>query len=350
MLELAMHSKEAGLGVAIGVFENSQNPNLELADAARASGLGVKIFPCNGRFDKNTIEMISDYVEKAGVQILHSHNFKSNFYARMALLNKNVPWVVTKHGRRLGPKLFLYNVLDGFIVRNADRIVAVSKRIAQQLKLAGINETKILVIENGVNLGRFNGNDSANRTRESLRIKKGVDVIGSIGSLTKEKGHAYLLKAAPKIIEKFPGAIFLIVGDGREREKLEKMVAKFGIRDKVIFTGMRKDIPEILSILDVFVFPSLKEGLPLALLEAQASRVPVVAARVGAIPDVVKDGATGVLVPPKATEAIAEAVNRVLSDRTSALKMAQRGFERVQDKFSSARMANEYLSLYRELF
>jgi len=349
LLELAAHSREAGFGISIGVFENSRNPNSALAEAAGANGFEVILFPCNGRFDKNTIQMIKDYLNKMPIRILHSHNYKSNFYAKMALSGKAVRWVVTNHGRRVGPKLLFYNLLDMFIVRRADRLIAVSEEIATKMKLAGIAGGKIRLIENGIDLERFNGNGSANRARESLGIKKEAIVIGTVGSVTKEKGHAYLLEAAPRVIEKFPEAVFLTVGDGRERESLERMAGKLGIRNRAIFTGMRKDIPEILSVVDVFVLPSLNEGLPMALLEAQAARVPTVATRVGAIPKVVEDGVTGILIPSRDPAAIARAISRILSDKRVALEMARKGFERVRDNFSSQKMGDKYLSIYKEL-
>jgi glycosyltransferase involved in cell wall biosynthesis len=349
LLELAEHSRRAGLKVTIGVFENNQSPNLDLAKNAKGKDFDVQIFPCNGRLDKKTIRMIKDYMDKAGVQILHSHNYKSNFYAWRALSGNNIRWVVTNHGRRFGPKLMLYNLLDGFVVRRADRVIAVSKQIARKLKLARIDSQKICLIENGVSLDRFQKKIASDSMRESLGIKKDVPVVGTVGALTEEKGHLYLLKAIPMVVQKFQEAIFLFVGDGSERPGLEKEASCLGIKDNVIFAGMRNDIPEILSILDVFVLPSLNEGLPMALLEAQAARIPVVATRVGAIPDVLEDRITGILIPPKKPQAIAEAIIMILSDRKTTLEMAGKGFERVRDNFSSEKMANKYLCLYREL-
>jgi glycosyltransferase involved in cell wall biosynthesis len=349
LLELAGHSKQTGLKVTIGVFDNSRNPNIELAISAKGLGIDVQIFPCRGRLDKNTVQMIKDYIDNAGVQILHSHNYKSNFYARRALSNSNVRWVVTNHGRRFGYKLFLYNLLDTIIVRRADKIIAVSEKIARRMKRMWVNSGKICVIENGVNLNRFAEHPASDSAKESLGIKKNALLIGTVGSLTREKGHLYLLMAAPRVAQRFPEVIFLLVGDGKERINLERTVSKLGVGEKVVFAGMRKDIPEILSILDVFVLPSLNEGLPMALLEAQAAQVPIVATRVGAIPDVVKDGITGILIPPEDPDAIAKSIVRVLSDRKSACNMAQKGFERVRNNFSSEKMACKYIALYQEL-
>jgi glycosyltransferase involved in cell wall biosynthesis len=349
LLELAQYSKKQGLKVTIGVFENSHNPNLELANSAKKLGFNVQIFPCSGRFDKKTVHIIKDYVDTEDVKILHSHNYKSNFYAWRALSNDNVRWVVTNHGRRLGFKLLFYNLLDTVIARRADKLIAVSDEIARKMKLAGINPEKVHVIKNGINLNRFIKNIGSNSIKESLGIKKEIRVIGTIGSLTKEKGHVYLLKAATNVIERFPEVMFLFVGDGKERMNLEKVASKLGIEDKIIFSGMREDVPEILSILDVFVLPSLNEGLPMALLEAQGARIPAVATRVGAIPVVLEDGVTGILVNSKDPEAISGAIIRILEDHDSALSMAQKGFERVRDNFSSEKMASKYLSIYKEL-
>lgn len=349
LLELAEQSKRAGLKVTIGVLKNSRNPNLELANTACGLGFQVQIFPCNGRFDNNTAQTIKGYMEKEGVNVLHSHNYKSNFYAWRALSNNNIRWVVTNHGRRLGFKLLFYNLLDTVIARRADKLIAVSDEIARKMKVAGINPEKVHVVKNGINLNRFIKNIGSNSIKESLGIKKEIRVIGTIGSLTKEKGHVYLLKAATNVIDRFPEVMFLFVGDGKERINLEKAASKLGIEDKIIFSGMREDVPEILSILDVFVLPSLNEGLPMALLEAQAARIPAVATRVGAIPDVLEDGVTGILVNSKDPEAISEAIIRILEDHDSAHSMAQKGFERVRDNFSSEKMASKYLSLYKEL-
>lgn len=349
LLEIAEYSKLSGLEVTLGVFQNNRNPNLELAEVAKEQGFEVQVFPCHGRLDKKTIRMIRDCIVHGGAHILHSHNYKSNFYARRALSDNNIRWVVTNHGRRSGPKLFLYHLLDGFEVRHADRVVAVSKEITEKMKLAGISPRKICLIENGIRLDRYKKKIASGSIRDSLRIRKDVPVIGTVGALTKEKGYVYFLNAIPRVIRIIPEAVFLLVGDGGERTRLEKTVSHLNIKSSVIFTGMRKDVPEILSILDVFVLPSLHEGLPMALLEAQAARIPVVATRVGAIPDVVEDGATGILIPPKDPQAIAEAIIMILSNKEFASKIAQKGFERVRDNFSSEKMGNKYLSVYKEL-
>jgi glycosyltransferase involved in cell wall biosynthesis len=126
-------------------------------------------------------------------------------------------------------------------------------------------------------------------------------------------------------------------------------VSELGLAGKVIFAGSRKNVPEILSILDIFVLPSLKEGLPMALLEAMASHVPVVATNVGAVPAVIEDGVTGILISPMDSAVIARAISQLLSDKRAALQMAEKGFNSVRDNFSSQKMASQYFAVYKEL-
>jgi glycosyltransferase involved in cell wall biosynthesis len=350
LIELASHANLSGLDVTIGVFENSRNPNYELVNVARKQGLEVKIFPCEGRFDRNTVKMIRDYIKRSDINLLHSHNYKSNFFAWIALSSqKSVKWVITNHGRRLGQMLFLYHFINILIMRRADKVIAVSEEIAFEMKKQGISEKKIILIHNGVDFDKFTNIKTTDELRRSFGFNGTSKIVGTVASLSPEKGHVYLLKAARQVIEKCPECCFLIVGDGGQRQILEEKTSHLGLMEKVLFTGSRKDVPEILSILDVFVLPSLKEGLPMALLEAMASKVPVIATSVGAIPMVVEDGMSGMLIPPKNSDAIAEAINTMLSDGNSAKEMALRGFEKVRDHYSSKHMAEKYLTVYKDL-
>jgi glycosyltransferase involved in cell wall biosynthesis len=349
VLELAKESTKQGYWVAIGSIENRNNLHMELADRAVNEGLKVHIFPCKGRFDPKTIASIQDFIDREQPNILHSHGYKSNFYAWRALSNKRIPWIVTNHGKRVGMKLSVYNRLNIFFMKKADRIVAVSQSLADEMTKKGISSTKIVVIDNGINLQRFANLPKNNDLRKSFGLNGNNTIIGTVGSLTEEKGHVYFIEAARQVIDKNPECRFLIVGDGIQRQFLEKKTADLGLTDKVIFTGSRKDVPEILPTLDAFVLPSLKEGLPMALLEAMASKVPVIATSVGAIPKVIEHGINGMLIPPKNSDVIAEAINTMLSDGNSAKEMAQRGFEKVRDHFSADIMARKYLAIYKEL-
>jgi glycosyltransferase involved in cell wall biosynthesis len=349
VLELSKETTKAGFWVTIGIMENRNNLHMELADRARSEGLQVQIFPCRGRFDRRTIASVRDFIDSEQPNIMHSHGYKSNFYAWRAIAGSNIPWIVTNHlWKRTTFALKGYACLDSLLIRRADRVVAVSDEIASEMMNRGISSQKIIIIDNGVNLERFRviRNDDL---RNSFGFNGTSKVIGTIASLTSEKGHIYLLEAARQVIDKCPECRFLIVGDGGQRQFLAEKTSHLGLAEKVLFAGSRKDVPEILLMLDVFVLPSLKEGLPMALLEAMASKVPVIATKVGAIPNVIENEMSGILISPEKPDAIAEAINTILSDGNSAKEMARRGFEKVRDHFSLKKMAEKYLSVYKEL-
>jgi glycosyltransferase involved in cell wall biosynthesis len=171
-------------------------------------------------------------------------------------------------------------------------------------------------------------------------------LIGVVARLAPEKGIAYLLEAAGEVLKKRPGARFAIVGDGPERESLEAQARMLGVSERVRFMGKRRDMPGVYASLDVLVQPSVDEGLPITLLEAQASRVAVVATRVGAVPRVIEEGTTGLLVEAKDAAALARAMLRVLESRELRERIAAGGYERVARQFSAERMTREYVEEY----
>ena len=263
VLELALQSRKTGLDVQIGVMVNAENPNLELAEIAAKNGFNVTVHQCSGRLDKRVIGVIKGLIHDNGIDIVHSHNYKSNFYAWRALCGTPCKWVITNHGRRSGFRLLLYNLADAFVARHADRVIAVSDRIFRMLRCAGVPDCKVRIIDNGIDTDRFAGRQPPEGLEVSLGIPADALVIGSVGALTLEKGHVYLLRASSAVLERFPLAVFLIIGDGPERAALKKEACKLGISEHVVFAGKRKDIPELLNIMDIFVLPSLQEGLPI---------------------------------------------------------------------------------------
>jgi glycosyltransferase involved in cell wall biosynthesis len=349
LLELADQTRCAGFPVTIGVFLNSANPNRELMHRAEARGHDLVTIPCDGRYDRRVIACIRELLLEKQVNIVHSHNFKSNFYAWRSIAGGRAKWIVTNHGRRSGFKLCLYNSLDKVFVRRADCIVAVSGKIAGELENYGISRNHIRRIDNGVDVERFASASLRKEVRDSLGIPSGRRVVAAIGSLTREKGHAFLLRAIKRIAKGCEDTVFLFVGDGGESRLLQDLAMKLCIEDKVHFAGSRSDVADILPHLALFVLPSLSEGLPMALLEAMSAGVPVVATSVGEVPSVVQQGETGMLVSPGDDAALADAIVQCLSNTDAAREMGRRGSNFVRQHFSSAGMSAHYLDLYREI-
>lgn len=194
------------------------------------------------------------------------------------------------------------------------------------------------VVPLGIDLERFE------HARPALP-RNGV-VIGNVGRLAEQKGQRHLIEAAPHVLERRPDARFVIVGAGELREDLEKRARGLGVHDRFTFTGARDDVPELLASFDVFAFPSLFEGLCLAVIEAQAAGVPVVATPVGGIRETVIDGQTGVLCQPGDPLGLARGILQLLEDPDEAQRLAAEARRRVSERFSAERMVEETIALY----
>jgi glycosyltransferase involved in cell wall biosynthesis len=163
---------------------------------------------------------------------------------------------------------------------------------------------------------------------------------------SRVKGHTCLIAAACTVCRDVPDAIFLLIGDGKERPKLEQQVREAGLEENFLFLGCRNDVPDLLAACDLSVLPSESEGLPNAILEAMAAGVPVVATCVGGIPEIIENGQNGLLVPPQNPQALAEAILRILRDSNLAMRLACAGQERTRAHFSFDRVVRELQQLY----
>jgi glycosyltransferase involved in cell wall biosynthesis len=347
-LDLCKSLKRYGCESIIGVIRNSHNPHLEVADEARKNGIDTVIFPCKAQLDINLIFRIRKYASKNQINLMHCHGYKSNFYGLFAS-PRNIPIVATNHNWLASHwRLRAYRRFDSLLVRYFTRIIAVSDGVRKEMLRYGVPKEKVRIIDNGIDLTRFADTISPEVIREEFGIKKGVKVIGTVGNLGAEKGHVYLLQAAKGIVNNVESVKFFVVGDGPLRACLENEATQLGIRDNVIFTGFRTDIPNLLSTMDIFVLPSVIEGLPMVLLEAMAAKKAVVATRVGAIPKVVDNG-NGILVEPKDAAGLQKAIVSLLTNEEKRRKCASAGYETVRTRFSSERMSLEYIALYNEL-
>jgi glycosyltransferase involved in cell wall biosynthesis len=348
---LSREQKKLGGRVWLGVFEDKRDPHCEIAEEAQKHGVKTIIFPCKGKFDLNTVFRIKKFIKTEQIDILHSHGYKSNIYAVLAGNRYHTKRVSTCHSWSLNSmKMKSYKYLDILFLKKYDSIIAVSDLLKNEIVGSGITPVKVTVINNGIDADEFlRPHADSLKIRESMQIGITEKVIGAIGRLDFEKGFDYLLDAFKKINNDRVGVKLLIVGDGPLKNDLKLKASDLNLKDNVIFSGIRNNISQMLSIMDIFVMSSTAEGLPIALLEAMAAKKPVVVTKVGAIPNVIEDGHSGILVEPKDSDSLAEAILSLLNDSEKASGMAQKGFERVRDKYSSKRMAEEYYSIYKKL-
>jgi glycosyltransferase involved in cell wall biosynthesis len=333
----------------LGIIRNIYNPHVEISEEAVRNDIPYTVFTCRSQLDLQLPFSVREFIKKNRVDIIHCHGYKSNFYGLLASKGQ-VPSVTTNHNWLTAHwKLKAYCFLDSLWIRFFDRIVAVSNEVKEGMLKYKIPGEKIRVIDNGISLERFEKQVETRRMKTQLGFQEKTRVIGTVGSLVIEKGHIYLLEAARQILDVAKDLKFLIIGDGPLRKALEEKSEELGIKKDVIFMGQRKDIPELLTAMDIFVLPSIKEGLPIALLEAMAAKRPVVATRVGAIPRVIESQDIGILVEPKDISGLRDAVVSLIDDPERMNHLARGGFGKVSVDFSSDEMCKHYLELYNEI-
>jgi glycosyltransferase involved in cell wall biosynthesis/GT2 family glycosyltransferase len=345
-MQLSISLKSTNNEVLLGIFNNAHRPNRELADAAERRGLDVELIECKGRIDFGTIGVIRKLILTRKIDIVHSHGYKANIYAYLAARETAARLVATCHnwpGKTV--PLRLYASLDRFLLRRFPRIGAVSGAVENRLRRSGVPADRVRLVANGIDTESFSKGQPVLRALPQLKNKK---VIGFVGRLAREKGLVHLMQAAQSIVQENANVAFLLAGDGPFREELLGMLKEFNIEDHVLLLGPRSDVADVYASTDIFVLPSLNEGMPMTVLEAMASSKPIVATAVGEIPRLIKDGETGLLVKPAKPSELTAALKKLLASPRLCESMGRRGFDRVSEHFSAKVMAETYLTMYRE--
>lgn len=350
--ETLLRDLAAGLetrGYRITVGYSTTGPFVqELQD----KGLRLIRFPRIGLIDPFLILRLARFMRIDPPQIFHAHLFKSDFHGRLAARLAGVPVVVsTLHNNDVWANNWLLGHIYGATAIWANRLIAVSEEVrAFHLKKTGVPANKLMVIENAVNVNMFSGHEAAAQNiRAEFGIEADAPLFGMIGRLKPQKNVPLFLQAAAEILREQPNARFLIVGDGPLQSELEVQARELNLCPAVKFTGMRKDIPAILSALDVLALSSLWEGLPVILLEAMASSLPVVATAVDGVTGVADPDKTALLAPSGDSVAFAKACVRLARDPDLRRKMGQTAREKVLKHYSLDRMIDRISDLYLTL-
>ncbi len=229
------------------------------------------------------------------------------------------------------------------------RVAAISEGIRAVLLREGVPPGKVVTVRSAVDAGRWDRPGDREEFRRQFGLRPDERAVGVVAQLIPRKGHAVLLAALPAILSQVPAVRLLLFGQGREEEALRRSARALGILERVLFCGFRDDLPRWLGCLDLLVHPALMEGLGVSLLQASAAGIPIVATPAGGIPEAVRDGINGVLVPAGEVEPLAAAVIRLLLDRELARAMGEAGRRLVREEFSVRGMTEGNLRLYREL-
>lgn len=302
-----------------------------------------------GGFDGKIVPLLQEMLRNGRTSLLHSHLYHANMYGRLAAFREGVHAVCSIHNTYVHPKPHR-RVINWWLARRTPVIIAGSEAIKNDiLRYDGVPSGKVRVIPYGVDVEKFAIPLSRREARNKLGLPLDRFLAGTVGRLEEQKGQSYLVEAAARLRREGMPLSLLLIGSGREEERLRGLVAREGIEEDVLFLGTRRDLPDLFRAMDVFVLSSLWEGLPLALLSAMASGVPVVATRVGGIPEVVRDGVNGYLVPPADPSALAAALRRVWDDPGGGATCGEAAAETVRSGYSHRRNAERIMEIYDEV-
>ncbi len=341
--DLAVSQLRAGWRVT--ALSLAPPPDGPLAAEFHAAGIEVdRVARPRPGIDPILIVRLARWMRRHGVQLVHTHNRMALIYGAPAGRLAGAAVVHTKHGNnpRGGTRLLAGNLAARFV----DAFVAVSDETAAfARKRREVNERRLLVIPNGIELGRFHPEPAA---RERVRRELGFDaqtwVTGTVGRVAAEKNQALLVRAMAPLLG--PRARLVVAGDGPLMAALTELVSSLGVAGFVHLLGVRRDVPDVLNALDVFAMSSSTEGLPLVVLEAMATSLPVVSTSVGGIPNVLDEGQTGFLVAAGDEAALRDRLARLAADPAGSRACGARARSAAVTRFSAERMQRDYLELY----
>jgi len=353
--EMVHADPAAGLSISIAAFQRRSAAGPEsnaFLNAVRAAGIDLDVIPERGRFDSSVISSLREIVARLRPDIIQTHAPKSHFLVRWMGLQRGRSWIAFHHGDTAEDlKMRLYTQLDRWSMRAANRAVTVCEPFADLLVDRGVRRDRLHIVPNAMAAAPFVPKEEVSALRDRLALPPATRVILSVGRLSSEKGHADLLAAMRLLLRDHPQlAIKLIlVGDGIERPSLERTAAAPDLASSVIFAGQCSNVWPYYSLADVFVLPSHSEGSPNALLEAMSAGVPIVATKVGGVPETVEDGRSALLLPPSEPAAMASALARVLNDPALATRLAANASERLEKRFSPQSRYQALLGFYRSV-
>jgi glycosyltransferase involved in cell wall biosynthesis len=341
------------LGLTLGLIRSGHHAELacdprgRLYERARRAGIECHALSIRNALDFAAGMRLRSLLSRRRFDVVHFHTSRAHSMAPFARGHARA-LIVTRRMDYRPNRLFapyLYN-------RAVDAVAAISSKVADALGAAGVSRDHLRIVPSGVNSEHFHPADLSQReeARARLGIAQSDFLVGTVGMLEERKGHRYLLEAIA-IVNRARDAASRIkcamAGEGAMRDELGSLARELGIASDILFLGMVSDSRQLLDALDVFVFPSLKEGLGVALLEAMACGLPVVATRAGGVIDIVEDNRSGLLVPPRDSASIASAIASLAKDASGRSLLGSAARVRVAENFSMDAMTRNTISLYR---
>ncbi|MBM3255545.1 MAG: glycosyltransferase family 4 protein [Candidatus Omnitrophica bacterium] len=344
VLSLARGMKERGHSVYVA------SSGGELVERFRAEGVSYLPIPINTKSEANIIKILSSlrrslsYIKEKDIDILHSNTRVTSVLGSLLEYFSRKPHISTCHG------FFKKRLIRRIFPCWGRRVIAISEQVKEHLVIDfGVKPKNIKVVHNGVEPSRFKDYDHnfKSDTKRNLGLGPGP-VVGIVARLSEVKGHIYLIQAMKLVLEKIAQAQLLIVGDGKIKKELQALAQSLNIEQNVFFLPSVLDTSKILPIMDLFVLPSLKEGLGLSLMEAMAAGLAVIGSDVGGIKSLIQDGKNGLLFEPANPLALSAAILKILNDPERAMALGYAARRLIRERFSLAEMVLETERLYLE--
>jgi glycosyltransferase involved in cell wall biosynthesis len=320
------------------------NEDGPFAEEARRTGTEVFALRKRGRFDAWVVRRLARLLRERRIDVVHTHLWGGNVWGRLGALMAGSPVLVaTEHNTDTWKRPYHF-AIDRRLARRTRRLVAVSRTVAEFYEARGVGRGKWRVIHNGV------AGMQPTPTREAARSALGVAVeaplVGFIGRFVPAKGPQTFLDVVARAVREIPDLRAVMIGDGPLREEMERTRIRLGLDGRVVFTGVRHDVGDILPALDALLFCSEREGLSVAMLEGMAAGVPVLATPVGGTTEIIDPGRTGLLAPVGRPEEIAAKLVGLLHAPSLAQRLRDAAREQVHARFSLRHMVQEHEALY----
>lgn len=347
ILDCATSLKGSPYQLIVGSFDGPRSGSNAYEDEARRRSLTVVSIKESKAFDLRVLTQILRLVDQQRVDVIHTHDFRSNLFGLICAKLRRKPIVTTTHGwiaNSAKRKLFIK--ADKLLLRFFDHVIAVSDRTASLVRRAGVAAHKIAVIPNALTVEKYVRNRTDDSFRRELKADPSTVLIANIGRLSPEKGQLPFLQAARELVRRYTNLKFVLIGIGPDRAALDQYVSENGLADHVVFAGFREDMLPIYNSLDLVVQSSHTEGMPNVILEALLMQVPVIATDVGGTAEIVEHGRSGVLIAAGDVTAITDSVADFLRQREHHGAMAAAGRQVILERFNHRQRVERLKNVY----
>ena len=351
LLNLAQEQLQLGCTVTIASISEPNIPPKEIDNEARKRGIPLKRFIMKPGISYSGAKSILCYGIKEGFQLIHSHGYKGNILLGvLPIITRELPVVTTIHGytsTRLLSKMYVYEWLDRRMWCRLDGVVLVNRQMLSHSGIKRVKHRKLAVIENGIPFDAETWDIPDNESTRQIKTfcKQGI-IVGSVGRYSPEKGFDLLIRAVKILKDNGLDIKLLLIGEGTERRHLEQLIAECELHNSVLLTGYYQEAYKLMPLMDVCVISSHTEGLPITLLEAIRACVPIIATKVGGIPDVLEYGKYGKLVTPGDVSQLARAIADVHRETEKYKQNAVEARNYFVRRYSARKMADSYLDFY----